>query len=155
MSRHLPADAIWVVSHLRRTHQTAAAIGRAGYDLPELRIEPGFGEQNLGALHGRKHVEHTSLRSDPYEGFWPIHPEETPPGGESWVDVTPGDLGGAQINAIEVSPHDAGTVYIAVTGYKLNDFQPYIYKGTDYGQHWQRLDEGRRDDPLPAVVAVN
>jgi photosystem II stability/assembly factor-like uncharacterized protein len=41
--------------------------------------------------------------------------------GESWEDVTPGDLKGAQINAIEVSPHDPGTVFIVVTGYKLNE----------------------------------
>ncbi len=46
--------------------------------------------------------------------------------GGNWEDVTPADLGGAQINAIEFSPHDAGTFYIAVAGYKMNDFRPYI-----------------------------
>jgi photosystem II stability/assembly factor-like uncharacterized protein len=72
--------------------------------------------------------------------------------GESWDDVTPGDLKGAQINAIEVSPHDPGTVYIAVTGYKLNDFQPYIYEGTDYGRNWRRIDRGLPDDNFVRVV---
>jgi hypothetical protein len=72
--------------------------------------------------------------------------------GRSWEDVTPGDLGGAQINAIEISPHDAGTVYIAVAGYKLNDFQPYIYKGTDYGRSWERIDEGLPRDKFVRVV---
>jgi hypothetical protein len=38
--------------------------------------------------------------------------------------------------------HDPGTVYIAVAGYKMNDFRPYIYKGTDYGRRWQRIDGG-------------
>jgi photosystem II stability/assembly factor-like uncharacterized protein len=62
--------------------------------------------------------------------------------GETWQNVTPRDLGGAMVNAIEVSPHDPGTVYIAVAGYKMNDFRPYIYKGTDYGRRWQRIDGG-------------
>jgi photosystem II stability/assembly factor-like uncharacterized protein len=29
--------------------------------------------------------------------------------GENWANVTPGDLGGAMVNAIDVSPHDPGT----------------------------------------------
>lgn len=72
--------------------------------------------------------------------------------GESWADVTPEDLGGAQINAIEASPHHAGTVYIAVTGYKLNDFQPCIYMGTDYGRNWRRIDQDLPADNFVRVV---
>lgn len=72
--------------------------------------------------------------------------------GESWKDVTPGDLKGAQINAIEISPHDAGTVYVAVTGYKMNDFHPYIYKGTDYGRNWERIDQDLPEGNFVRVV---
>jgi photosystem II stability/assembly factor-like uncharacterized protein len=43
-------------------------------------------------------------------------------GGESWTDVSPPHSGEAMINAIELSPHDPGTTYLAVTGFKLNDF---------------------------------
>ncbi|MDX1406054.1 MAG: hypothetical protein R3192_16040, partial [Woeseiaceae bacterium] len=71
--------------------------------------------------------------------------------GENWQNVTPTDLRGAQINAIEFSPHDAGTFYIAVTGYKLNDFRPYIYKGTEFGARWRRID---RDLPADQFVRV-
>ncbi len=71
--------------------------------------------------------------------------------GENWDNVTPADLGGAQINAIEVSPHTPGTVYIAVAGYKMNDFTPVIYKGTDYGRRWTRID---RDLPRDNFVRV-
>ena len=72
--------------------------------------------------------------------------------GGSWANVTPADLGGAQINAIEVSPHDPGTVYIPVAGYKLNDFRPYIYMGTDYGRQWERIDQGLPQDNFVRVV---
>ncbi len=60
--------------------------------------------------------------------------------GATWSDVTPGDLGGAMINAIDVSPHEAGTAYVTVAGYKMNDHKPYIYKLTDYGKNAVRLD---------------
>jgi photosystem II stability/assembly factor-like uncharacterized protein len=72
--------------------------------------------------------------------------------GGSWEDVTPGDLKGAQINAIEVSPHDPGAVFIAVTGYKLNDFRPYIYRASDYGRDWERIDQGLPDDNFVRVI---
>jgi len=72
--------------------------------------------------------------------------------GGSWEDVTPGNLRGAMINSIEVSPHDPGTVYVAVAGYKMNDFDPYIYKVTDYGEDWERIDDGLPDDKFVRVV---
>ena len=72
--------------------------------------------------------------------------------GESWQDVTPENLRGAQVNAIEVSPHEPGTVYIAVAGYKLNDFRPYIYRLTDYGRRWSRIDGGLPEDKFVRVV---
>ena len=72
--------------------------------------------------------------------------------GETWGDVTPGDLGGAMINAIEVSPHQAGTAYIAVAGYKMNDFKPYIYKLTDYGKRFKRIDRGLPEHGFIRVV---
>ena len=72
--------------------------------------------------------------------------------GESWDDVTPGDLRGAMINSIDVSPHDPGTAYVAVTGYKMNDFKPYIYKLTDYGRRSKRIDKDLPNDNFIRVV---
>ena len=76
-------------------------------------------------------------------------------GGDSWVDVTPRNLKGAQINAIEVSPHEQGVAYIAVAGYKMNDFKPYIYKLTDFGKRWMRLDSDLPDDNFVRVVRAD
>ena len=76
-------------------------------------------------------------------------------GGESWMDTTPRNLRGAQINAIEVSPHEPGVAYIAVAGYKMNDFKPYIYKLTDYGKRWTRLDDDLPDDNFVRVVRAD
>ena len=72
--------------------------------------------------------------------------------GKSWDEVTPRDLRGAMVNAIEVSPHDPGTAYVAVAGYKMNDFRPYIYKLTDYGRRSKRIDKDLPNDNFIRVV---
>jgi photosystem II stability/assembly factor-like uncharacterized protein len=57
-------------------------------------------------------------------------------GGKTWSNVTPKGLQECLVNAIEVSPHDKATAYIATTRYKFNDFTPGLYKTTDYGATW-------------------
>lgn len=63
-------------------------------------------------------------------------------GGATWKNVTPQGLAECLINAIEVSPFDRGTAYIATTRYKFNDHTPGLYKTTDYGATWTRIDAG-------------
>ncbi len=72
--------------------------------------------------------------------------------GDDWSNVSPPHKGEAMINAIELSPHDPGTAYLAVTGFKLDDFKPYIYKTTDYGKRWKRIDRGLPSDTFVRVV---
>ncbi|HMP29709.1 MAG TPA: glycosyl hydrolase, partial [Saprospiraceae bacterium] len=62
--------------------------------------------------------------------------------GTSWTNVTPADLKECLVNAIEVSPHDKATAYIATTRYKFNDHTPAIYKTTDYGKTWENISNG-------------
>ncbi len=60
--------------------------------------------------------------------------------GASWQEITPKDLPtNAMISIIELSPHDAGTAYVAATCYKSDDFKPYLYKTSDYGQSWTKI----------------
>ena len=73
-------------------------------------------------------------------------------GGENWTDISPPHRGEAMINAIDLSPHAEGTAYLAVTGYKLNDFRPYIYKTTNHGQNWRRIDNGIPNGSFVRVV---
>lgn len=63
-------------------------------------------------------------------------------GGENWRDVTPPDLPESQVNAIDVSPHDPGTAYIAVYRYKRDDFSPIVYRTEDFGESWQMIVDG-------------
>jgi photosystem II stability/assembly factor-like uncharacterized protein len=73
-------------------------------------------------------------------------------GGATWKNVTPNGLAECLINAIEVSPHDKATAYIATTRYKFNDFRPGLYKTTDYGAHWTKIDNGIPANAFTRVV---
>jgi photosystem II stability/assembly factor-like uncharacterized protein len=66
-------------------------------------------------------------------------------GGENWSDVTPPERifpEWMMVNDIVVDPFNAGGAYVAGTRYKKDDFSPYLYKTTDYGETWSRITAG-------------
>ncbi|MBK7393194.1 MAG: glycosyl hydrolase [Chloracidobacterium sp.] len=73
-------------------------------------------------------------------------------GGSTWKNVTPKGLAECLVNAIEVSPHDKATAYIATTRYKFNDHAPGLYKTTDYGATWTKIDNGIPGNAFTRVV---
>jgi photosystem II stability/assembly factor-like uncharacterized protein len=72
--------------------------------------------------------------------------------GESWKNVTPKGLKESIINVVEPSPHDPGTAYIAVAGYKMNDFTPHIYKTNNFGVTWEKIVNGIPGDTFARSV---
>jgi len=72
--------------------------------------------------------------------------------GANWQNVTPKGLKECLINAIDVSPHDPATAYIATTRYKFNDHTPAIYKTTNYGKTWQNISKGIPSGAFTRVV---
>ncbi len=64
-------------------------------------------------------------------------------GGKNWENVTPKDCPKwIMWNCVEADPHKKGAAYFVGTRYKLDDFNPYIYKTEDYGKTWKRIDQG-------------
>jgi photosystem II stability/assembly factor-like uncharacterized protein len=73
--------------------------------------------------------------------------------GKNWSNVTPkGIPDWIQINAIAASPFDAGTAYMAATMYKLDNYEPFLYKTTDYGKSWTRINDGIPAQSFTRVV---
>tara|TARA_R110002051_G_scaffold28_6_gene212 strand:+ start:4365 stop:7508 length:3144 start_codon:yes stop_codon:yes gene_type:complete len=73
--------------------------------------------------------------------------------GATWDNVTPTNMPEwNMINSIEPSAFDEGTCYIAATRYKLGDFQPYLYKTTDYGKSWTKITDGIPAEHFTRVV---
>jgi len=64
-------------------------------------------------------------------------------GGGRWANVTPKAFGKFTRTAvIEASHYDAGTAYLAANRYQQDDFKPYLWKTTDYGQTWTAINTG-------------
>ncbi|MEE8603941.1 MAG: sialidase [Candidatus Aminicenantaceae bacterium] len=66
----------------------------------------------------------------------------TKDGGENWTNVTkniPDLPEWGTISNIEPSRFDAGTCYITVDFHQVNDFDPYVFKTSDYGKKWNRI----------------
>ncbi len=73
--------------------------------------------------------------------------------GKTWNDVTPKDSPKLNMmNCIDVHPFKKGGAYLAATHYKFGDYQPYIYKTTDYGKTWTKIVKGI--DPTHYTRAV-
>ena len=77
-------------------------------------------------------------------------------GGATWRNVTPPDMPEwATVSTIDPSPHDPGTVYMAVTRYKLDDYAPLLYRTADSGRTWTRITDGIRESDFTRVVRVD
>ena len=64
-------------------------------------------------------------------------------GGKNWTNITPKSMPEwAMINSIDPHPFEKGGLYVAATRYKLDDFRPYLFRTSDYGKTWQRIDRG-------------
>ncbi|MGA9324035.1 MAG: histidine phosphatase family protein [Xanthobacteraceae bacterium] len=84
----LPRNAVWLTSHLARTHQTANAIAAAGdFTAPELVQDRDLAEQHLGDWQGLdRHTFLMNRRQEP-DSFWYATADERAPNGESFVDL--------------------------------------------------------------------
>ena len=72
-------------------------------------------------------------------------------GGQSWTNVTanlPGAPAWGTIDNIEPSHYDAGTAYLTIDGHQANNFDPWVYKTTDYGKTWKLITNGLAKTPV-------
>jgi photosystem II stability/assembly factor-like uncharacterized protein len=76
--------------------------------------------------------------------------------GTHWRQVTPKALTPwSKIAGIELSPFNADVAYLAVDRHRLDDDTPYIYRTTDGGGTWQRIDSGIPRDSFVNVVRAD
>ncbi len=80
----------------------------------------------------------------------------TKDGGDNWNNVTPrGMPKWLMINSIEPDPHNEAGCYLAGTLYKEGDFQPYLYKTSNYGASWTKITNGIADEHFTRVIRVD
>jgi len=79
-------------------------------------------------------------------------------GGKNWKNVTPPSSimpEWTMINCLEPHPTEKGGVYVAATSYKNDDFTPYLYKTTDFGQTWTLITNGIPESHFTRVIRAD
>lgn len=77
-------------------------------------------------------------------------------GGANWENATPVQMPQwMMINSIEPSPFDPAVCYVAGTLYKTGDFQPYLYKTSDYGKTWKKITDGIDKEHFTRVLRAD
>ena len=76
-------------------------------------------------------------------------------GGVSWTDVT-GNLEGlpprTYVTRIVASHGGAGTVYAAFDGHRSDDFAPYVFVSSDFGEEWRPIVSGLPQTSVNALA---
>ena len=110
LAKQLPAGALWVASHLQRTHQTATAIADAGHPIAKPLIEEDLAEQNFGDWQGLTYAEVAAEQAGRDHPFWIAPADHAIPGGESFSQVMERVSGAVQ----RLSERYAGRDIVAV-----------------------------------------
>jgi photosystem II stability/assembly factor-like uncharacterized protein len=73
-------------------------------------------------------------------------------GGHSWSRVSDQlPAGKFWVSRVQASAHAEGRVYVALNGYRQDDFRALVYRSDDFGQHWVRIGT---DLPLEPVNVI-
>lgn len=150
-SKHEPNTFYHGSQHLLRTRDMGVTWEEASPDLTRNEKEKqgkmggpytneAVGAENYGTL--AYVIESPHEKGVIWTGSDDGYVQLTRDGGKTWSNVTPKGLVECLVNAIDVSPHDPATAYIATTRYKFNDHTPALYKTTDYGKTWTSISKG-------------
>lgn len=63
----------------------------------------------------------------------------TKSGGYSWENISDGLPQNYWISRVQASAFDTATVYVALNGFRWDNFEPYIYRSTNYGNDWEQI----------------
>lgn len=73
-----------------------------------------------------------------------------------WENVTPPDMPKhTYVGGLEISGHDADTVYLAATRYKLADYEPYLWRSSDGGRSWCKISSSFPAGEITRVIRVD
>ena len=80
--------------------------------------------------------------------------------GATWANVTPRGRGVrmpelAYVGCVEISAHDADTVYVSATRYKLADYKPYLFRTRDGGKTWQSINGNLPEGEITRVIRAD
>jgi len=69
---------------------------------------------------------------------------------ETWTDVS-ADLPDKWVSRVVASAFEASRAYVTFTGYRDDDFRPYLYATDDAGETWQSIAAGLPSEPINVI----
>jgi len=165
ISQHEPEKLLVFSNHVHVTTNEGQSWETVSPDLtrndPETLLSSGgpITQDNTGVeFYGNLFTQ----KESPHEkGVWWVGSDDgrlhiTRDGFDSWQDVTPAKAPKSIMwNSIDPHPSNKGGAYVAGTMYKSGDFQPYLFKTTDYGKTWKKITEGIDDTHFTRVVRAD
>lgn len=128
-------------------------------------ISPDLTDNNKEKIAGTGHIMYcaiTTISESPLEkgviwvGTDDGHVHMTRNGGMRWQEMTTkitvlGSPKDCWVGRVVTSSHNAGTAYVIKCGYRNDDFNPYLYKTTDYGETWKDISSNLPDYPVNVI----
>ncbi len=77
--------------------------------------------------------------------------------GGQWIDVTPalvaaGAPADRWVSRVFASPHDPAVAFVSKSGFRNDDFTPYLYRTNDFGKSWTPIAGNLPKAPINVVV---
>lgn len=74
-------------------------------------------------------------------------------GQAQWVNVTKNipNHPGYWVSRVAASSHDPAVAYVSVTGYRNDDFKPFVWKTSDYGKTWTSIAANLPNEPINVI----
>lgn len=73
--------------------------------------------------------------------------------GKNWTRLNDRISGnpGYWVSRVAASPSNAGAAYVSYTGYRQDDFRPFLYKTADYGETWISIAGNLPNEPINVI----
>lgn len=70
--------------------------------------------------------------------------------GTTWQDISTPQPD-KWVSRVVASKYDKGTVFVSQTGYRDDDYTPYLWKSTDYGKSWSSITGNLPPEPINVI----
>ncbi|HOE14221.1 MAG TPA: hypothetical protein PLL62_02220 [Candidatus Saccharicenans sp.] len=74
-------------------------------------------------------------------------------GGKNWTKLNENIKGnpGYWVSRVAASYYEPGVAYVSYSGFRQDDFRPFLYKTTDYGKTWTSIASNLPNEPINVI----
>ncbi len=129
-------------------------------------ISPDLTDNDPVKIAGKGHIQYCTItsiaESSLKKGLIWVGTDDgrvhmTSNGGESWTEVSgelteAGALRDRWVSRVQASQHTEGIAYVTKSGYRRDDFSPFVYKTSDYGKTWKDISSNLPESPVSIII---